>query len=84
MSRWRWARLALADGARRPCADRMASWGMPPGHKKHKKQLSEAVRRRAGRGPAVIIGWTEQIHTALDDAGTAAVRLSRGDMVAGR
>ncbi|MBA2949658.1 hypothetical protein [Streptomyces himalayensis] len=47
VSRWRSARLALAEGARRPRADRMASSEMPPGHKKHEKQLPEAVWRRA-------------------------------------
>lgn len=82
MSHWMWTRMALPDGAGRLRAGRMASSEMPGG----KMQLSEAVAVRAGRRPAVITGRTERIQglAALDDAGTAAVRLPHGDMVTDR
>ncbi|MFC9915037.1 hypothetical protein [Streptomyces sp. NPDC059862] len=83
MSRWSSARPASADG-RQPRADHMPSSGMPPGHK---KQLPKAASRRAGRGPAVINGRTDEIQALtalLDKHATATARLSRGDMVADR
>jgi len=83
MSRWSSARPASADGGQ-PRADHMASSGMPPGRK---KQLPEAASRRAGQGPAVVIGRTEEIQALtalLDKHATATARLSRGDLVADR